>query len=236
MVQPFSGNFNNITGATASSYNVQNLLQKTYFKAIVTASTCPVSSAIATIKINPLPVINITAANLQDVSSQKLTASGQVNSFTWFNFVKPNDTIAIGSYINVSPYYTTTYKAQGYSSLGCLGFDTITIEGPNFAVLKNKIDGSFYQPVDNKLYFKFDGEYIDDILKFQIQRYDRSVVNGCTVKRLKADMQNETALKNYGDNRYLIDLTNCIPNQLDQYYTIEVINEKEEKFYLRFKK
>ena len=229
--------FTNITGATTSPYTANNITQNTYFRALVSASTCSVISNALTVLVNPLPVLNITASNVQNAPSKLLTASPSgLTNYNWTNFSVPGVSLGAGTTLTVSPYSSVIYKVEATNANGCVGFDTIIIQGPNYAVFKKKLDGGFYETPDSKLYFKFDGEYIDENLTFKIQKFDQSIVNACAIKRLKQDMTMESAVKNYGDNRYMIDFSNnCILAQGD-FYTIEVTNEKEEKFYLRFKR
>jgi hypothetical protein len=115
-------------------------------------------------------------------------------------------------------------------SFGCKGFEQYTM-------LKKKLDGGYYIAYNKKLLFKYDEEYADKdgLLTFSV--YDKSnnvVMSNASLSSL--------ALVRYGDNRYSIDLSNTanvISGQsmpTNSFYILEVVNEKNEKWYLRFKK
>ena len=91
------------------------------------------------------------------------------------------------------------------------------------AVLKKIPDNGYYMANGGKIYFTFDGEYNSTSLNYNIYDFTHSSVTGCT-----------SLIKNPGDNRYLIDLIGCTSTAMGNMYTLEVTNEKNEKYYLRF--
>lgn len=107
-----------------------------------------------------------------------------------------------------------------------------------FAIPERKLDGGYYTIHEQKLLFKFDEQYndTDGKLKFNIYNEANSVVYS------SVSMGTSSPSIIYGDNRYSIDLSNSayfvsgqtMPN--NKFYILEVINEKNEKWYLRFKK
>jgi len=108
---------------------------------------------------------------------------------------------------------------------------------PMYAMLQKEKDGQCYRVDRNKLYFKYDEEYQDTDGKLQFNVYnDRNdkVINSAT---LPASL---VPAVSYGDNRYVFDLSNTAYSGgallAEGYYTLEVINEKNESYYLRFKK
>jgi len=109
-------------------------------------------------------------------------------------------------------------------------------DAPVYAILKRKLDGGYYQVMNKELYFKYTEEYADQDGKLLFNVYNdqnQRVVNGTNLGTLTPSVA-------FGDNYYRVDLGNTgysggqsLPAG---YYLLEVINEKNEKWYLRFKK
>ena len=92
-----------------------------------------------------------------------------------------------------------------------------------YAVPERKPSGAFYQLDGAFLRFKYAGEYDPGLLQAQVLDWHRSVILSPVVLSLQKD---------YGDNRFSI---NC--GSLSQgHYTLEITNEKNETFYVRFQK
>jgi hypothetical protein len=102
-----------------------------------------------------------------------------------------------------------------------------------YAVLNKSIPAPGYHTTDgNVLYFGFEEEYndADGDLTFRVIRMssDREVI-------LMSSPANSPAVQ-YGNNRYKIDLYDSGNTALvSGYYMLEVTNEKNETWYLRFK-
>lgn len=93
-----------------------------------------------------------------------------------------------------------------------------------YAKLEKDLKGVNYKPKLNKIYFYFDEEYSgNNTLTYKV--YD---------KKNRPVLYNQliSLNKKYGDNRYDLDVSTL---QLGS-YILEVMNEKNEKFYLRFTK
>jgi hypothetical protein len=99
-----------------------------------------------------------------------------------------------------------------------------------YAVLKKKLDGNFYRAY-NTLWFKFDDEYNDVAapLNFTV----RDISNNSIVNL--SSTNNNTQAVAIGDNRFKLDLFTSTGPLPSGYYILEVTNEKNEKWYLRFK-
>jgi hypothetical protein len=124
---------------------------------------------------------------------------------------------------------TTSYTLSISDAAACTASAAvvITIEDyKSYGELKKALDAGYYQvnPTDHTLYFSYNEEYKSGGLNFKI--YDNShELKSCP-----------TAItKKYGDNRYGIDLTNCLGASTSNYYLLEVINDKSEKMILKFK-
>lgn len=103
---------------------------------------------------------------------------------------------------------------------------TLGIQAPQYyAVMKKKLDGGYYTAINGELQFRFDEEYkdSDNSLTYNIYTDMHSLVSSPPSQSVQ-----------YGDNRYAIDLTSIL-SMTSGYYILEVVNEKDEKWYLRFK-
>lgn len=101
-----------------------------------------------------------------------------------------------------------------------------------YATVKRKLDGGFYEVKGNALYFRFDDEYNDLSHNLEYRIYNSA--NTDVVPTL-IPTTNNSALSTYGDNRFKIDLYTSSSTLVTGYYILEVRNEKNEPFYLRFK-
>lgn len=121
--------------------------------------------------------------------------------------------------INVSLFTMgTTFQIESSFGLGNLF--------KPYSTLRKKLDGGFYLPILNKLYFKFDGEYNSGVLNYK-------VVDNLTGDTVSVPSIN-TTVKSYGDNRYELNLAGTLTAS-GSFYTLEIINEKNIVYYLRFK-
>lgn len=93
-----------------------------------------------------------------------------------------------------------------------------------YTILRKKLDGGYYLAKNKKVYFKYDEEYQDGLLDYKV--YDnakRQLTTGVSI--------NNTG-KEYGDNRYELTFASTIPSG---YYLLEVISDKNESYFLKFK-
>jgi hypothetical protein len=132
----------------------------------------------------------------------------------------------------------STFNLTVTDNAGCSSSDYVSILFLNdinsYGVLKKAQDGGFYQVTNNKVYFKFEEEYKGIALNYNVYNYASTTVN-TPINLITTCSDLNVINTTLGDNRYSIDLTNCgslIPNN---YYLLEIINSKKEKFYLKFK-
>lgn len=100
---------------------------------------------------------------------------------------------------------------------------------PNvFAVPQVKPDGGYYVPVSNHVLFTVEGEYNLSTLRFNVYSKNNTVAlsNTSVVAGLIS-----SPFRSLGDNRYALKVSTLAAG----YYMLEVINEKNEKLYLRFR-
>lgn len=108
---------------------------------------------------------------------------------------------------------------------------TLSNKAQEFASLSTRIDGGYYKLASNYIYFKIYGQYNTATLLFNIYDKSHTIIAS---NSLNASVINSTSIK-AGHNEYSI---NCNSSSIfpTGYYILEIINEKNEKFYLRFKK
>jgi hypothetical protein len=125
-----------------------------------------------------------------------------------------NSSIGLTYYATVTDYY------------GCVVNRSVNIIPAPYAPLQTTPDGGYYNLTNNKMLFKFDGQYAVTSLAFNVYDKANNNVTGST-------SVSNSGVVNSGDNRYYLDATALTSGQ---YYTLEIINEKNEKRYLRFKR
>ena len=114
-----------------------------------------------------------------------------------------------------------------YSELSDI-YTSFCYDAPDqYAEMERKIQGKFYEvPGDDLLRIVYEEEYLDldGELTYIIKNKSQSVV-------LSSDTNTESVI--FGDNRIVFNISSLANGS---YYILEVKNDKNEKFYLRFKK
>jgi hypothetical protein len=103
---------------------------------------------------------------------------------------------------------------------------------PIYAELKNILDANYY-PItgaSNTVYFYYKEDYRAGNLTFNVYEEGQTIVSNATLENV--DLSN-TPTKRYGTNRYKLELPSL---NAGKFYLLEVINEKGEKQFLRFKR
>jgi hypothetical protein len=109
-----------------------------------------------------------------------------------------------------------------YTSFGCQKAPFV------YGHLKKKLNGSIYRVVNDKVYLKYREEYNATDFKFNIYNDASELIEN-------ENSIPTTTFLGYGDNRIEIPLNEGEGNISAGYYLLEVINKKNEKWYLRFK-
>jgi hypothetical protein len=142
----------------------------------------------------------------------------------------------VGSDISYTPYVSTVKKLIGYiKSKNNTGFINLStnMQCPVTAIyakLERELKGVKYSVNLNKFYFFYDEEYSSTTsLTYNVYDKNNNVVLKTATQVLTQTISNQPN-REYGDNRYYLDVTSLAAGS----YVLEVINEKEEKFYLRF--
>jgi hypothetical protein len=94
---------------------------------------------------------------------------------------------------------------------------------PSYVSLKKKLDGGYYYPINNTIYFLFEEEYSTGASSLAYRVLD-----------LRNNVQ--SGLTNLGIGQGVNKLQLNVGSLLAGYYVLEVSNAKSEKWYLRFKK
>jgi hypothetical protein len=101
--------------------------------------------------------------------------------------------------------------------------EQVTCDPAHYAVPHKRMDGGYYTACSGNLYFTLDGDYSQGPLKYTVYNSARSAVSGLSI--------NSSVLAN-GDNRYVLNVNSLSLG----YYVLEVVNQKNEKLMLRFKR
>lgn len=159
---------------------------------------------------NNLRVANWNSTKWLDLGGTSVTATGRRGSVT----------------ATVAPTYVSNLAVLTIAN---------QVTAQAYCVLHRKMDGGYYLVKNGALYFMYDEEYNDtnDELTFTIYDEQRRTVasnTGAYAIALTSD---------YGDNRFYINLFDCGTNANGSLgsgnYVLEVVNEKGEKWLLRFK-
>lgn len=102
-----------------------------------------------------------------------------------------------------------------------------------YAVLKKKLDASYYVAENNKVFFKMDEEYLDGKFNCKIYNEKREIIKP-NVKNEKNETRTsgEYNVKNKGFNQFEIDLEKL--NVEKGFYTLEVNGAKGDLYLLKF--
>lgn len=126
-----------------------------------------------------------------------------------------------------TPSVTTNYTVSVTNFLGCVKSDVVTfVVTRPIAVLKKEMEPGYYIAKARYLAFEYDEDYRDNnsLLTYKIVELSTNTVKMSAAQPLAVL---------YGTNRYLLDLTST--SQFPQgFYSLEVVNEKDEHHYLRF--
>ncbi len=133
--------------------------------------------------------------------------------------------------VNTNAQYKE-FSSQAFIVTQVNGLNQDIVYGPtyekNYGSLDRTLNATYY-PVgsDNKLHFKYYNEYTktNTPLNYNIYNLSHETVGGLP-----------TLNKSYGVNQYSIDLSAVQNLVVGQYYVLEVISDKNEKFYLKFKR
>lgn len=102
-------------------------------------------------------------------------------------------------------------------------------ESPRFAALKRDLDGSFYEAVDDRLYFRFDEKYNQGQVSCRIFDDGRKEIRP-PLKNV--ELEDQLNVMDGGFNQFELDLSTYA--LASGFYYLEVENQKEERFRLRF--
>ncbi len=144
--------------------------------------------------------------------------------------------IAIGRAASISSI--SNLLNQNQSSIGSFFRNAVPgNQNGSFAELKRKLDGGYHLFLSPYLSIKYTEEYnpTNPILKFKIYDKNRNIVMSETSSIFSNNLpvkygDNYCSIKLYGCNH--CDITSLINNE---FYLLEVINDKNEKWFLRFK-
>ena len=105
---------------------------------------------------------------------------------------------------------------------------------PIYAELKEQLDASYYIARQNLVYFYYYEEYRDGGLTYTIYDPLHNPITSGLVLQNKNTSSSIGSNKTYGSNQFLLDLTAANLTQ-EAYYILEVQNDKNEVWKLRFR-
>lgn len=106
-----------------------------------------------------------------------------------------------------------------------------------YVIINKKIDGSVYNATNDKIFFKFEERYNESNLSFRIRNEKNEVLTPKNTSKQAteesfSDVQQPVELTKLGPSQYELDLK---PYKLKKgYYVLEIINEKQNKYQLKF--
>jgi len=219
------------SGATTASI-VVSPVSSTSYTVLVTYTGGYSTTASRTITVLPSPVAN-AGADLTVLAGSSTTIGGSPSatsgtppySYLWTPSTALNSTTTpnpVSTTASTISYVLTVTDANGCSHSDGITLSTVSSTTVPFASLKKKLDGGFYNTINSILYFKFDEEYNDAnaLLNYKIYNDSHQLMSGLYARPVI-----------YGDNRFLVNFS----TQCSGYYILEVTNEKNESWYLRFK-
>lgn len=99
-----------------------------------------------------------------------------------------------------------------------------------YTLLRKTLSGDYYSCSTDQLYFRFDEEYRNGNLKYEI-RNDKNEKLSTEIKH-DEQVEENTQLRHSGVNRFELDLAKYKLSK--GYYTLIIYNQKNEKHYLKF--
>jgi hypothetical protein len=137
---------------------------------------------------------------------------------------------------SIAPLTSTTYTLNVTDANNCKASDMVLVinlvDNISYIVPKKTINAGYQLPKNNKVYFKFEEEYKAGTLSYKILDYAPTTAN--TQPATMACPLSGSAAKSLGDNRYYIDINSC-GLITSKFYLVEITNDKNEKFYFKFK-
>lgn len=107
---------------------------------------------------------------------------------------------------------------------------------PVYSELKEVLDASYYPVKGTELYFTYKEEYRAGNLVFTIYDEFNQPINNSLYAIQNIDIASSSNAKRYGTNRYVLDIPSLSGALSGKFMILEIVNDKGEKQYLRFKK
>lgn len=134
----------------------------------------------------------------------------------------------------VAPSGTTTYDLTVTDASGCTATASMVVQNigssAKYIVPRKILDAGYQIPISGVVYFMFEEEYRGSTLNYQIIDYNTASVN---IPAPVVTCPPTSIVKSLGDNRYSINTSGC-GLASPRYYVVEIINDKNEKFYFKF--
>lgn len=217
---------------SASASNLSNpnnsgrmyLLQSNWNEKMITFSNCPNYLSTGFIPVPTL--LNIPQlCTFNALSSFESWQQNNAENFGWF--IHSNSS---GRLFNIQEFHssdTTVSRPKVNFKVGSSNPIAPHYCNQSFAKTERSLRGVRYKPYMGYLYFYYDEEYIPSGQGLNYKVYKD---NNPLTTVLDPVIQPLTEIE-YGDNRYVLKTTSLSVG----FYVLEITNNKQEKFYLRFK-
>lgn len=205
----------NPTATTTYTVSFTNSMASYVYEVTVNVAVVSLSCSGPTVNFAMPDVLNLTG-----------TPSGGTAPYTYQwspNAFFTNGTSVTSQNPQVKPSTSICYTLTATDSYGCHATCEVCVIAQPYAHFNKIPDGGYYKLFNNKLLFKYDGQYAETNLNCAIYDKTNSPITSGSFSSI---------IVNSGDNRYYYDANSLSVG----YYTMVVTNEKNEKLYLRFKR
>lgn len=231
----FTGSANQTVGV-GTTMNINDLMSGgvVTFTAlyIYNGQECPFTTNV-TLNMSNVQVTAPSPVNLVPMSPFALscTPSNGVSPYT-YNWQPNNFFTSSTTNTHQNPVVATpvslVYTVTVTDNAGCVASTMVDVVAHPYAHTLKVPDGGYYKLFSNQLLFKYEGQYATYAIRYNVYDKNNAVVASNTSGSLLGPA---TSVKS-GDNRYFLNASSFSAG----YYTLELINEKNEKEYIRFKK
>ncbi|MDI9339024.1 MAG: DNRLRE domain-containing protein [Sediminibacterium sp.] len=211
-----------VNGGGGTNFKIQRVTQF-WYEDFVTGNNQPTLTTTGEIDINPGPTTstsNVTA-NVTGFVTYHSQNPSQNYGYTFRRYNVGSGPFSFNQYVNFHSSSASTASNRPLLSI------TFRV-AKSYAELKREVDGALLN-VKNYLHFRYKEEYNDSngSLTYSIYRLSNH--------QLVATQANQALPVTFGDNRYSINLKTIIPGGLTTgAYQMEILNEKKERFFLKF--
>lgn len=182
--------------------------------------------------------------NIPEMTS--MTETKSINIIDFWEYWKQNNTSNYGFLFELQ-LYNGIHAAQRYHSSDVAAGNRPKINFKvgiyssecfsSYSAAKRKLDGGYSVVVDGKLKFTMNEEYqlsASKYLPFKIYDKNQVIMEGSDISGVMLNGSIPPLPLRFNDNRWEINISSIPGMIVGEYYTLELLNSKGEKRYLRF--